>query len=233
MHGCQKFILLDFDGTLATEPVGGYEGFEEFQKEFDFSDDDIKKAKEYITNNLENYTRDEAVVRSAKDERAHHRSFYKNVVETLVIDQTKRGELTEKIIHRRMNELVFHEAEGAREALDDLQKIGYMRILFSNAFLSRKELIKRMGLAEYFEDIVLSAEAGVSKPDKGMYEFAFSKQNLDPSNGWIVDNEIVNVKTMIQLGGRGAVSALDHREGVIVKDNIPHISSIKELSVLL
>jgi HAD superfamily hydrolase (TIGR01509 family) len=71
--------------------------------------------------------------------------------------------------------------EGTHAALDALRS-RYRLGVISNANGTVKHLFRRLGLADYFETIVDSGEAGVEKPDVRIFQLALRDLSVDPSS---------------------------------------------------
>lgn len=229
MSNDKKFILIDFDETLVLSPVGGYEGFEELREEFGFPDDYTERLKAHEEKHLADYTDRQAVIESARDERAHHEEYYRALGRALGFRWRTLKKYVTRTVDRRMKDIVFTEIDGIRDTLENWKKEGYMRIIFSNAFLSREGLIKRMGLDAYVDGSILSPQAGAAKPDTAMYAYALEKYDLEAKNGWIVDNEVENIQAFQKMGGQGAVVDMHQKEPEKMNEGIRTINHIREL----
>lgn len=76
--------------------------------------------------------------------------------------------------------------EGAKEMLRELKK-DYKIVVLSNGFREvQTNKIKSAGLMEYFDLIVLSEDAGVNKPHKGIFDYAFLLSGARPSESVMV-----------------------------------------------
>ncbi len=76
---------------------------------------------------------------------------------------------------------------------------GYRHFMLSNNFPELGALVKEMGIADYFEDIIVSGEVGYDKPHIEIYEFA-RKAAGNPAECYMIGD---SVRDDIQ-GGRAA-----------------------------
>lgn len=84
--------------------------------------------------------------------------------------------------------------EAARECVERLSK-KYKIGIIANQPLGTKERLAQHGIIEYIDLVVASAEEGVAKPDKRIFEIALEKSNCKPSDvvmiGDRIDNDII------------------------------------------
>jgi putative hydrolase of the HAD superfamily len=67
---------------------------------------------------------------------------------------------------------------GAKELLEYLYAGGYRLFIISNGFREIQSLkLQNCGLASYFERIILSEDASIRKPHKGIFDFALINTN--------------------------------------------------------
>ena len=107
---------------------------------------------------------------------------------------------------------VTAELESFRVVNQDVVKLirdlkaKYRVALISNAdavFL-RKELQER-GLTELFDEIFISSELGMIKPEPEIFEYATSKLEVQPHEVILVDDQAKNVDAAAKLGIKGVV----------------------------
>jgi len=78
----------------------------------------------------------------------------------------------------------------ALETLDALKRRGARTFLLSNAqaCFTEDELVS-LGLADRFDGILLSSDAGMKKPYRGLYELLLSRYGIDRSRAVMVGND--------------------------------------------
>lgn len=69
---------------------------------------------------------------------------------------------------------------GVVDMMDTLRQSGIKLSLLSNCSSEEVTVIRQSILFPYFDEVILSYEAGVSKPDKKIYQIALGKLNLAP-----------------------------------------------------
>lgn len=88
----------------------------------------------------------------------------------------------------------------ALETLRYLSGKGYRLGIIANQSPGTRSRLKHWGLLNFFDVIVASAEAGVSKPEKAIFEMAFAKANCLPQESIMVgdrlDNDIQPAKSL-------------------------------------
>ena len=92
------------------------------------------------------------------------------------------------------DEILYADASECLEILSKRYKIG----IIANQLLGTKERLEKYGVLKYIDLVIASAEEGVSKPDKRIFEIALRRSNCKPSNavmiGDRIDNDIIPAK---------------------------------------
>lgn len=120
--------------------------------------------------------------------------------------------------------------EGTHAALDALRS-RYRLGVVSNANGTVKHLFRRLGLADYFETIVDSGEAGVEKPDVRIFQLALRDLNVDPTSAVYV-GDLFKIDV---LGARaaGMRAVLIDPDGSRCDHDCDRIRGLAELAPLL
>ena len=94
------------------------------------------------------------------------------------------------------DEFLYEDAIPCFEALSKKYKIG----IIANQSLGTEERLERRGILKYIDLVVASAEEGVAKPDKRIFEIALERSNCKPAHavmiGDRIDNDIIPAKRM-------------------------------------
>ncbi|MDE5970115.1 MAG: YjjG family noncanonical pyrimidine nucleotidase [Muribaculaceae bacterium] len=92
--------------------------------------------------------------------------------------------------------------EGARELLDTLRARGYKIGVISNGFKGiQYNKLKSSGLDGWFDEIVLSDEIEVNKPDRRLFEYALKKAGATARESVIIgDNRMTDIHGGAQAG---------------------------------
>jgi FMN phosphatase YigB (HAD superfamily) len=85
--------------------------------------------------------------------------------------------------------LAFRPAEGAAGALDALRAAGLTLACVANWDVSLSDHLRRHGLESRFRVVLTSAEAGVEKPDPGIFLAALERLGVDPRRALHIGDE--------------------------------------------
>lgn len=94
---------------------------------------------------------------------------------------------------------IFKLFEDALPVLSGLHQ-KYRLTLVSNCAVGLSQVIKTLGIAEFFDAIVLSYEVGARKPDKRIYVEAIREVQLAPGKCMFVSDEISDLEGANELG---------------------------------
>lgn len=94
---------------------------------------------------------------------------------------------------------------GSIDILDDLHAGGTRMALLSNAGFDYGDAFRRAPFARYFEQLFVSAELGMLKPDPEIYRHVARELGVDPAAMVFVDNKRVNVEGAESIGVTGHV----------------------------
>lgn len=99
------------------------------------------------------------------------------------------------IIKRKDNYTLYPDTV---EVLEKSVDNGNKNILLSNNYPDLTEVLEDLGLAKYFDDIIISAKAGYDKPRKELFDIA---RNLYPTEEYIMVGDSLNADI---IGGKNA-----------------------------
>ena len=130
---------------------------------------------------------------------------YYNVYEMAMefYKQNKKGDLeTAKLLGVELtkwhneDEILYEDASQCLEILSSRYKIG----IIANQLLGTKERLEQHGILQYIDLIIASAEEGVAKPDKKIFEIALERSKCKPMEaimiGDRIDNDIIPAKLL-------------------------------------
>ena len=117
--------------------------------------------------------------------------------------KNKKGDLeTIKLLNikkpewRHEDEILYRETEECLKVLSRKYSIG----VIANQALGTENRLKAFGILEYIDLVIASAEEGVAKPDKRIFEIALERAMCKPQHAVMVgdriDNDIVPAKAM-------------------------------------
>ena len=102
----------------------------------------------------------------------------------------------EKPKWRFEDEILYNDAEECLKRLSKKYKIG----VIANQSLGTADRLKKFGVLKYIDLVIASAEEGVAKPDKRIFEIALDRANCNPEQsimiGDRIDNDIVPAKKL-------------------------------------
>ena len=118
------------------------------------------------------------------------KSFYAKQNKPADLETIKFYGLTKTPWHKE-DERLFPDTIECLQELHEYYKIG----IIANQSLGSKERLERFGILKYIDVIVASAEEGVEKPDKRIFEIALKRAECEPEQAAMVgdrlDNDIV------------------------------------------
>ena len=94
------------------------------------------------------------------------------------------------------DEVLYNDTAETLMKLSGRYKIG----VIANQSLGTAERLKKFGILKYIELVVASAEEGVAKPDRRIFEIALSRAGCEPKQavmiGDRIDNDILPAKKL-------------------------------------
>jgi putative hydrolase of the HAD superfamily len=121
--------------------------------------------------------------------------------------------------------------EGAAEALADLRRRGYRLGVITNWDASARPLLAAHGLDGFFEQVVVSCEAGCEKPDPGIFEIATAAARVDAAAClYVGDNYYVDTVGARAAGMASVVVNRFGRQGVEEIADVPIVAHVREIA---
>jgi epoxide hydrolase-like predicted phosphatase len=90
-----------------------------------------------------------------------------------------------------------------QEVLDVVARLrqnGYMAAILSNCTAHTLEYIKKHRIDSYFDDMVLSYELGINKPDLRIYKLALKKLGITADEAIFIDDKVENTDDAEKIG---------------------------------
>lgn len=108
--------------------------------------------------------------------------------------------------YERWEEMFGGEISGSVGVLRELKERGYALHALTNYSSETFPLAReRYGFLQWFDEILVSGEEGLIKPDKEIYELLIKRTGLDPASSVFVDDREDNVRAAEILGFIGIV----------------------------
>lgn len=90
--------------------------------------------------------------------------------------------------------------DGIPELLEQIHQRGIPCHVLSNYPLWFEELNVQVGLEQYIEEMFVSYQIGIRKPDTGIYDYVLQKLNVRPQKILFVDDRLENCTAAGSLG---------------------------------
>lgn len=142
---------------------------------------------------------------------------FKQTLMSFGVDDDKLAELLseEYLYYSPRNVHLFPKA---KEVLEALQKTFQLHMI-TNGFEEVQHIkLRTSGLGQYFKTIVTSEEAGVKKPDQGIFHYALSKAGAKASESLMIGDDLEVDVVGASLVGMDQV--------FFNPDRIPHSTSV-------
>ena len=121
--------------------------------------------------------------------------------------------------------------DDARAALDALRERGLLLVMISNFDSRVLEIIRGLGIADYFDSVFISSSAGFAKPSAGIFRLALERHGIAPDQALHVgDSPETDIEGALRAGVRPVL--LD-RDGDTRHDAAVRIGGLHELMKLV
>ena len=121
-------------------------------------------------------------------------------VATLAAQFPQWAELIEAY-HTHWEETISGSIEGSVAILAELHRAGYPLYVLSNFSIEKFKLIQtKYGFFMWFDDILLSAQVKLVKPDPKIFQVLLLQIDRSPTDCLLIDDSKPNVETASQLG---------------------------------
>lgn len=141
------------------------------------------------------------------------------------------SEPVDSIASEIAQEVVYHPNvelfPDVMSALERFLAAGLRLGVISNGWPSLDRQLRRLGIRDFFDVLVVSAQVGSRKPDEHIFKVAIAEMRLPAESVLLVDDALENVVAAERLGMQGVVVA---RNGA-PPDGYAVITSLAELDV--
>lgn len=183
-----EVIFLDAGDVLFFTPLKGEERIRKFLLGHGFKSEEIEQAILKVKKMTVPF------ISTPLEEEEYFTRYYGTVAEAL-----DAKELTQDLCssaHYAANCELFPEVNDVLDNLSPKYRLG----VISNALPSMEGIFGRLGIAKYFEEMVFSAFAGVSKPSEGIYRQAIDRMKAESHSCVFIDDLVANVKGAERVG---------------------------------
>jgi epoxide hydrolase-like predicted phosphatase len=127
------------------------------------------------------------------------------------ITSSQHWEAVMKRLKRPVEEMTTIRDEFFAGDIIDRQLLNYIRSLrgkyktglISNAWNDLRESLVREKIDDAFDQIIISAEVGVAKPDPKIFQIALKQADVRPNEAIFVDDFYVNIEGCEKVGMKG------------------------------
>ena len=121
--------------------------------------------------------------------------------------------------------------DDARATLENLRGRGMILVMISNFDSRVLEIVRGLGVADYFDSVFISSSAGFAKPSAGIFHLALERHGIAPDEAIHVgDSPETDVEGALNAGVRPVL--LD-RDGDARHDGAVRIHGLHELMSLV
>lgn len=135
-------------------------------------------------------------------------------IKTTFVGQADVGKVSEQELFMILGELANISAARVEEewyslVKIDLSVVDYIRelkvkqrvaLLTNSPSLFVRKILNQNNLESLFEQIIVSSEAGIAKPDPAIFRLMLSKLGVQPENAIMVDDNSGNVTSALSIG---------------------------------
>lgn len=107
--------------------------------------------------------------------------------------------------------------------VEKLKKSGLKLGILSNTIDPHAQVNRREGVFALFDEVVLSHEVGLRKPDPEMFKLILERLKVKPEEAVFVDDLVENVEAAKKLGIDSIIFVDQHQLSVDLKFRIPEI----------
>ena len=105
-------------------------------------------------------------------------------------------------IHRfeKIKRLAIRSRPEMLALVDRLRKSGYRVALFSNVTTVRANFIRKLGVYDHFDAVILSCDIGARKPELGAFKILLEKVGASSGECLFIDNDTRNIAAAARCG---------------------------------
>lgn len=195
-------------------------------------EDHLARSLAEVVRETDERNRHEGFMPDEATDRLLWRDFNSRLLQRLEVAEHLWDAAHDEIERAFIDPANFEIFPEVHDVLGELRAAGYRLAICSNWSWHLDTLCDRLDLARYFEQIVVSARVGYSKPHPGIFHHALDALNVRPEVVVHVgDNPIADVGGALGVGIRPVLLDRTGRDAAV---EVPHrIASLTELPALL
>ena len=180
-------VFLDVDGTLlwVNMDVEGY--VEDLSPYCTNGPLTVERAKGPVWDSLRTHIRENLEYPTAEDLADFRLKYARRVARSL--DLEAPDDVLREVQRRRTSFNPYPESEGV---LMELKRTGVPLYAVSNWDVELETVLEELGWLRFFDGLVVSAQVGIEKPDKGIFEEALKIAGVSPQRALMVGNDPVS-----------------------------------------
>jgi len=114
----------------------------------------------------------------------------------------RQVEVAENLLGRAFTEALLPHAEVIA-LIAELGNKGIKLAVLSNTIEPHAKALREAGLYNGFDQVFLSHEVGLRKPDPKIYQYVLDKLGVQPPESVFIDDDATNVEVAVKLGING------------------------------
>ncbi|HEX9008014.1 MAG TPA: HAD family hydrolase, partial [Patescibacteria group bacterium] len=139
-------------------------------------------------------------MRTLKLEKEAHFKWFSGIIERLDANVTANIDLVEDLCQKSMYGIDRYLYTDTIQCLLKIKEIGGKSYILSNGLPSRRQEIYKLGLEKYLDNIYISSEVGIEKPDFEAYRFVLRDLDISPYEAVFIDDQIGHVESASKIG---------------------------------
>jgi putative hydrolase of the HAD superfamily len=184
--GLIKAILFDLDDTIFDHRHAVLESLKDIQKEFGcFAKYSLEEFEAIHSEVLERIHLNDVLSGRMNIDEARAERF-RLLFETAGQPVKNNEHWNASLSYRKRYMNTKRAVEGAEELLKGLHGKVKLAIVSNNLLSEQVPKLKEIGFEQYFDVLVTSAEAGIAKPDKRIFEIALGKLSVSPGEAVVI-----------------------------------------------
>jgi putative hydrolase of the HAD superfamily len=198
----KTFLLWDFDNTLAYRSGMWGSSLHTVLMRNGFSDITLKDISPYFKSGFPWHRHAEAHSDYFGDQSWWEVLFsiFKTALSGLGIDPSLYLKLCEETRDEYLDISKWNLFDDTIPTLERSLDMGFKNIILSNHTPELSEIVKKLGIDSYFDEIISSANVGYDKPNPKIFEQVY--KHKDPENRFIMigDNPVADVQGALDFG---------------------------------